>query len=375
MPNSHQEIRDHIARSISVGELAPGAKLESEVKLAERFGVTRSIVRLALDLLEADGYVDRSHGKGTFVSTRPPERSPAAVRSISFVAPNLAEPFVGKMLAGAEETAAAAGWTLTVTATGDSIDRESVVLEGLINAGSSGVLIHPTNADFYNPTLVRTVAEGVPTVMIGRHYEFLDCSFVEPDNRFGVREAVRFLVEAGHSHIGAITKPCGLKSSMANRVRGYLEGLSEAGIPFRRDLMFDSLMDPRSVYAGSGDEGIRASVVSQIRGFLSQNRALTAVIAFNDLIAYDTAIAARSIGMSPRNDIAIVGCDDVEAGLPRDHLSATVHIPIRAVGSEGARALLSIVDAPDTSIHRLLGVELCVLDPPSRCPHHAESPF
>ena len=51
-------------------EYEPGDMLPSERALSERYGLSRTTVRLALQELERQGYVIRKHGRGTFVADR-----------------------------------------------------------------------------------------------------------------------------------------------------------------------------------------------------------------------------------------------------------------------------------------------------------------
>jgi GntR family transcriptional regulator len=64
----YQVINRDIAEQISSGTLRAGDRLDSELKLAERYGVSRMTVRQALGELENDGLVVRRHGSGTYVS-------------------------------------------------------------------------------------------------------------------------------------------------------------------------------------------------------------------------------------------------------------------------------------------------------------------
>ena len=51
-------------------EYRPGDLLPSERELSERYGLSRTTVRLALSELEQLGLVVRKHGRGTFVMDR-----------------------------------------------------------------------------------------------------------------------------------------------------------------------------------------------------------------------------------------------------------------------------------------------------------------
>ena len=53
---------------LSAGDYAPGDRIPPERELIERLGMSRSVLRRALDSLERDGMIWRHVGKGTFLS-------------------------------------------------------------------------------------------------------------------------------------------------------------------------------------------------------------------------------------------------------------------------------------------------------------------
>jgi len=62
----HYAIRDQIAELIA--DAAPGTALPTERELAVHFGTSRTTIRQALSALTADGRLDRTQGRGTFVA-------------------------------------------------------------------------------------------------------------------------------------------------------------------------------------------------------------------------------------------------------------------------------------------------------------------
>ena len=72
---THSSLRHRIAEGLreqlEAGEFMAGTRLPSEPELARRLGVSRSSLRSAITLLEADGLLRWMHGWGTFVTERP----------------------------------------------------------------------------------------------------------------------------------------------------------------------------------------------------------------------------------------------------------------------------------------------------------------
>lgn len=71
---AYMVIADALRAKIESHELAPGDKLPPERELVERFGVARMTIRHALDMLQAEGLIERRRGRsgGTFIRATPP---------------------------------------------------------------------------------------------------------------------------------------------------------------------------------------------------------------------------------------------------------------------------------------------------------------
>lgn len=66
----YQQLKSALRREIEQGRFPVGEAIPPERELIARYSVSRITVRQALSDLEADGYLIRRHGKGTFVAPR-----------------------------------------------------------------------------------------------------------------------------------------------------------------------------------------------------------------------------------------------------------------------------------------------------------------
>ena len=64
----YYQLQEALKQEIDTGSWLPGDLLPSEAELAEGFGISRTVIRQALDVLEADAQVRRVRGKGSFVA-------------------------------------------------------------------------------------------------------------------------------------------------------------------------------------------------------------------------------------------------------------------------------------------------------------------
>lgn len=87
-PRLSDEVARRLGAAIRDGDFLPGARLPSEKELAERFDVSRVVVREAMSRLKSDELIETRQGLGAFVSAVPGrglfrlESDPAAVRDL-----------------------------------------------------------------------------------------------------------------------------------------------------------------------------------------------------------------------------------------------------------------------------------------------------
>ncbi|MFC5153362.1 GntR family transcriptional regulator [Streptomyces amakusaensis] len=67
MPSHRHTIADDLRTQITTGRLKPGERLPAETQLATHYSVSTPTLRNALALLQAEGLVNKIHGKGNFV--------------------------------------------------------------------------------------------------------------------------------------------------------------------------------------------------------------------------------------------------------------------------------------------------------------------
>lgn len=70
----YAQLKELLQREFGVS-WRPGERIPGEVMLCERYGVSRTVVRQALDELEGEGRVVRRKGQGTFVAARKVDES------------------------------------------------------------------------------------------------------------------------------------------------------------------------------------------------------------------------------------------------------------------------------------------------------------
>jgi LacI family transcriptional regulator len=173
--------------------------------------------------------------------------------------------------------------------------------------------------------------DDVPVVAIERDYGIEQLPTLLVDSEQAAFEATSHLIEQGHTNIAMIAGPTqGVGSTTfgrSTRLEGYKRALETAGIAYK----------PHYVVEGDFQlpSGERAMTV-----LLNLAQYPTAVFAANDLMAIGAMKSIHAAGLRTREDIAVVGYDDISIASIITPSLTTLAMPKRELGEAAAEILL-----------------------------------
>ena len=334
-------------------DLRPGTR-PTLVDFAEAAGVSKATVSLVLrnsttiplrthervhQAATALGYV-YNRGAASLRSTR--------TRLIAMAVNDLINPYFAEIVAAIEDALTEQNRIVLMSNTGESVARQSAFVSAVREYNADGLLCVPamgTDAAF----IEQLRAWRLPCVLVSRAVPGAEVDLVQADHRTGMIEATRHLIALGHRRIGML----GLNEHISTgrqRFEGYRQALMEAGI----------LLEPRLVLSGPAT---RDSGLAQIGTLLDLPEPPTAVVCFNDVVAFGAMLGLRARNLVPGPDFSVVGFDDIaEATLWRPALTS-VAVARKLVGRTAASLLLERIedfDAPARTV--LLPTELVIRD-------------
>jgi LacI family transcriptional regulator len=186
------------------------------------------------------------------------------------------------------------------------------------------ILLSPLEEKEYVEELKR---KNIPFVLLDNQFQHEDVPSVVVDNYQGGYEATQHLIGLGHTQIAYIGGPS-VFLSVAERKRGYIQALDEAGLtPFG--------MESCGFTVSGGYEVAKR--------WLREDKLPTAIFCGDDFIALGVVQALREEGILVPQDISVVGFDDqqfVGEFYPR---LTTVRQPEAQLGNIGVDLLLKMI--------------------------------
>ena len=252
---------------------------------------------------------------------------------VGLIVADLADPYFSMIAAGVTAEAEERGLLVTLASTKGRPEREveylaalrrqrplAIVLAGSRRAdpGAEERLMEEVKA--FRAEGGRVAALSQPT---------LDVDTVTVRNEEGAADLARALVEQGHRRFGVLGGPADLRTAM-HRLQGFRAGLTDMGV---------------RLYAADVQTGefTRDGGRVAARKLLTRRPQIRCLFCVNDVMALGAMAAARELGRSLPDDLAIAGFDDIASAADVSPSLTTVRIDLEAMGRDAMRLVL---DAP-----------------------------
>ena len=241
-------------------------------------------------------------------------------------------PHAGRIILGAQEAASRHNLTLAIVNShlnaGAAASRANA--RALVDRQVDGII----SATVYQQEVqVPKDLRSVPAVLIGAVDQQGLVPAVLPDERTGIGAAVDLLVSSGHTRI-AFADAAEDVPATRGRLLGYRDAMRAHGL----------------------DAGMKAVGEGQARGgyaaaleLLSRPDRPTAIVCYNDRMAWGAYRAAAELGLRIPDDVSITGFDD-QPPIPESLFPqlTTVALPHYEMGSWAVETLLRLIEgSPD----------------------------
>lgn len=254
--------------------------------------------------------------------------------AIGMVVTSSTNPFFAELIHAVETACFARGYSLILCNSEDDSEKFQTYLDTLRSKRIDALVILSANA---KPGLTARLAAkaGVPVVAIDEEDAGPATSVVD-DSLTGGALAARYLTGYGFFRIACVSGPESHPRS-AIRLRGFSEGLAEAGLSLDPGLVI------RSDLSVSGGYRAMRTLLA-----LPDEKRPQAVFCFNDVMAFGALSAAQEQGLRVPEDISVMGYDDIELAAFTAPALTTIRQPVSELGQEAARIIIDHLESGET---------------------------
>lgn len=235
---------------------------------------------------------------------------------VGVVVPDLSNPFFHGVLKGLTSASADDDYGIVVADAEESPERELLLARGLLAQTDALVLCSPRmRAD----QLQEIATDPRPTICVNRAQAGVAMPCVTIDEHEAALSLAGHLITAGHRRVVYLRGP---EQSWSDRERWRA----------MQDAAAFGLLAEAQPCGSDMDAGFNAAPAVL-------DRDVTAVVAFNDYVAFGVLSGLQALGCRVPNDISLAGFDDIPFAAYASPALTTVRRPVVPLGQEAWRAL------------------------------------
>ncbi|MBN9672344.1 LacI family DNA-binding transcriptional regulator [Roseibium aggregatum] len=257
-------------------------------------------------------------------------RSAASLRTarsqiVGVAVHDIQNPYFAEVFSALEDVLEEQGQMIFICNHRDDVKRQRAFVNTLLQHRADGLILCPsvgTSAEEIN----RLVGQGIPVTLVAREVPGVWAPCVRGDDTAGTYQITRHLIEQGHRRIAMAG---GRRESSTGRQRnaGWRKALDEVGIDPGEQIDLPELMT-------------QADGRAAVAKILQEENRPTAIVGFNDLVAFGMMTTLRRMGVEPGPDMAITGYDDIDGADARTPALTTVSNQPDKIGRLAALTLL-----------------------------------
>ncbi|NGY38665.1 LacI family transcriptional regulator [Flavobacterium sp. XN-5] len=249
-------------------------------------------------------------------------------KTIGIIIPEIVHYFFSTVINGIEQVANENGYSVIITLSDDSFDKEVLNMEMLANGSIDGFIMSLSKetqfkGDYHH--ISEVIDQGMPVVMFDRVSNEILCDKVIIDDKLAAYEAVQSLIDKGRKKIALVTT-VDYVSVGKLRTDGYTKALLDNGLPFNEDLIIKI-------------EDVDTCEI--IIGKLLEDKAIDAVFAVNELFAVTCIKVANKMGLNVPKDLAVIAFTD---GIISKYSTPTITTVSQSGKKMGNRAAQMLID-------------------------------
>jgi LacI family transcriptional regulator len=230
----------------------------------------------------------------------------------------------------------------------EDLETERKAIQRMVAGGVDGVILPAPLCDSED-ALKTVISAKIPAVLVTAGRPAPDFSAVTVNDFEAAREMTRYLLSLDHRRIAFINGHPG-HSASAQRFRGFMEAMTEAGLEVGADQIAQGFFTYRS--------GLEAAERLLTNGFNP-----TAIFASNDDMAAATMSIAHRKGLDVPGDLSVAGFDDTPLASMIWPELTTVRRPISDMAREAVRLLIEQIRAkrsgkPQPAQHKIMDFTL-----------------
>ena len=245
--------------------------------------------------------------------------------TLGLIIADITNPMFFEVVRGAERAAAVGGYTLILAESQESGSREAEAVDRVAPSVDGLILVTTRLTD----EQIRDASTLKPLVVINREIEDVDS--IVPELEPGIEQALDHLAELGHTSVAFLSGPANSWMSGARWDELFARAVD-------RDLRIVEI-GPNAPTLDGGRDAVSRVIASGV----------TAVLAYNDLMAIGLLRAAQERGLDVPGRLSIIGFDDIFGSDFTSPPLATIRTPLGLVGELAVRKALELIDEDPSS--------------------------